>query len=79
VVITRGGVPIAFPATAKVKWTASVGALRLKPTGAQATRGGNLVARWAVPKDLTGKTIRVTLTVTSENVTVTKTHLHRIA
>jgi hypothetical protein len=76
--MTRGGNPEELPATAKVKWTATIGTLRLKPTNTKIAPGGVLVSTWRLPTAVKGKSARVTLAVTVDGVTVTKTHLHRV-
>ena len=78
VAVTRGGTAVALPATAKVRWTAMVGPTTLKSLASKFTPAGVLTSTWKLPKVLNTKVVQVRLTVTMENVTVTKTHLHRI-
>jgi hypothetical protein len=77
VAVTRGGKPATLAPTAKVAWQAKVGPLRLK-TSSVARTGNTLRATWQLPKTVKTKVVKVTLTVTSDGVTATKTHLHRV-
>jgi hypothetical protein len=43
-----------------------------------ARTGNTLRATWQLPKTVKTKVVKVTLTVTSDGVTATKTHLHRV-
>ena len=78
VMVTRAGQVETLPTTAKAKWTATIGGLRLKPTSTRIAPNSVLLSTWKVPKTVKGKVMRVTVSVTMENVTVTKVHLHRI-
>src|SRR5213078_2535175 len=77
VAVTRAGTPEALPPTAHVGWRATVGSLTLKPLGTKTT-GAALTATWKLPKAAKAKVVHITVTVTSEGVTVTKTRLQRI-
>jgi hypothetical protein len=77
VAVTRGGKPATLAPTAKVAWQAKLGTLRLK-TLSTARTGNALRATWQLPKAVKTKVVRVTLTVTSDGVTATKMHLHRV-
>ena len=77
VTVTRGGKPGALAPAATVAWQAKVGTVRLKQLST--SRAGNtLRATWLLPKAVKAKVAKVTLTVTSDGVTATKTHPHRI-
>jgi hypothetical protein len=78
VTMTRAGQSEALPATAKAQWMATIGGLRLRPTTTRVAANGVLVSTWKVPKTVKAKVMRVSVSLTVENITVTKTHLHRI-
>jgi hypothetical protein len=77
VAVTRGGTPGALAPSATVTWRAVVGGTRLR-TLSTARSGGVLRATWKLPKAVTAKVVRVTVTVATEGVVATKTHLHRV-
>ena len=54
-----------------------IGMRRLQPTRTSAANGV-LRSTWKLPARFGAKTMRLTLTVTTEGVTVTKTHLHPV-
>jgi hypothetical protein len=64
--------------TIRIAWQATYGPAKLRPLTARA-RGGVLVSTWRLPAAVRAPAVRVTLTITSEGVTATKTHLHRVA
>lgn len=78
VVMTRGGAPEALPPTAKARWQATIGNVRLKPTATKVAANGVLLSTWALPRATDEKTVRISLTVTAEGVSVTKSHVHRV-
>jgi hypothetical protein len=79
VTVARGTVGEPLPADARVTWTALVGTTRLKLRGTATRPSGAVSATWLVPKSSRGKRIRVSVTVTAENVTVSKSQTCRIA
>jgi hypothetical protein len=77
VAVTRGGKAATLSPTATVAWQAKVGTVRLKQLST--SRAGNtLRATWLLPKTVKAKVAKVAVTVTSDGVTATKTHPHRI-
>lgn len=78
VAVSRSGVPETLAPNAVVKWQATIGGVRLKPTATKVGQNGVLTSTWQLPKKAKAKVMKITLTVTMEGVTVTKTHLHRI-
>jgi len=76
--VTRAGQPETLPTTAKAKWTATLGSVPLRPASTSIGSNGVLLSTWKVPKAVKAKVMRVTVSLTVENVTVTKTHVHRI-
>ena len=78
VAVTRAGAPEALAPDAVVKWQGTVGTVRLNPTATKVGQNGVLTSTWKVPKTTKAKVFKVTLTVTMDGVTTTKTHLHRI-
>ena len=79
VTFARGAAAEPLPSTATVTWTAVVGSIKLRPRGTTRQPSGALSATWLVPKSSKGKRLRVSVTVTAENVTVSKSQLCRIA
>jgi hypothetical protein len=75
--VTRGGDPEALPPNATVTWRGTIGGVKLTPTTTRAS-GNILTSTWKIPKATKAKTVRITLTVTVEGVTTTKTHVHRV-
>jgi hypothetical protein len=78
VLMTRGGGREPLLSNSKVKWTATIGTLRLKPTSTRVGAGSVLLSSWKLPKTVTAKTIRVSLTVNVGGASVTRTHLHPV-
>ncbi len=79
--IVRSGVPEKLGTAEKVTWRAKVGSLTLRPVSAKVVRsatGATALSSWKLPKTVKAKSVRVTVTVTMEGITVTKTHVHRI-
>ena len=77
VALTRAGVPEVLSPTAKVTWRATFGNVKLRPLSTTRV-GGTLRSTWKLPRTVKAKVVRITLTITSDGVTVTKTHLHRV-
>lgn len=77
VAVTRSGVPEVLPSTAKVTWRATFGKVRLTPLATKSA-SGVLTSTWKLPATVKAKVVRVTVTVTTEGVTISKTHLHRV-
>lgn len=77
VAVTRSGVPEVLPSTAKVTWKATFGKVRLTPLATKSA-SGVLTSTWKLPATVKAKVVRVTVTVTTEGVTISKTHLHRV-
>lgn len=79
--VRRSGVPEPLAKAAVVRWQATIGGVRLKPVTtrvAPGRTGAVLRSTWKLPKAGTAKSVRVTVTVTMEKTTVTKTHVHRV-
>jgi hypothetical protein len=79
--VVRSGVPEKLGTAAKVTWQAKVGNVTLRPVAAKVVRnatGATALSSWKLPKTVKAKSVRVTVTVTMEGITVTKTHVHRI-
>ena len=77
VAVTRAGMPEVLAPTAKVTWRATFANVRLRPLSTTRA-GGTLRSTWKLPTTVKAKVVRITLTITSDGVTVTKTHLHRV-
>lgn len=78
VLVTRGGAAEQLGPTTHVTWTATAGRLRLKPRSTSMAPNGNLTSTWKVPTTMRGKSIRISVTVAVEDVTVTRTRVYRI-
>ena len=77
VAVTRAGMAEVLAPTAKVTWRATFGNLKLRPLSTTRA-GGTLRSTWKLPTTVKAKVVRITLTITSDGMTVTKTHLHRV-
>jgi hypothetical protein len=77
VAVAYAGKPAVLPPTAKVAWQAKVGSVSLRPLSTP-TAGNVLRATWQLPKIVKAKVVKVTLTVKTDGLQATKTHLHRV-
>jgi hypothetical protein len=77
VAVAYAGKPATLAPTAAVAWRAAIGPVSLKPLST--SRAGNVLrATWQLPKVVKARAAKVTLTVRTDGVTATKTHLHRV-
>jgi hypothetical protein len=71
--VMRGGVPEGLGTTATVKATATIAGKKVVGKVMPGYASGKVAAQWVIPKTAKGKTMRGSITVTLENVSVTKT------
>jgi hypothetical protein len=78
VTVARGGVSEPLGATAKIRATAAIAGTRLVGTVLPGSATGKVGVRWLVPKAAKGRSMRGTITVTLEKVSVTRTFVDRV-
>jgi hypothetical protein len=76
--VTRDGVQESLGTTAKVKATATIAGKKVVGKVMPGYGSGKVAVKWVIPKAAKGKTMRGTITVTLEKVSVTKTFAGRI-
>jgi hypothetical protein len=76
--VTRGGTQESLGTTATVKATATIAGKKVVGKVMPGYGSGKVAVKWVIPKAAKGKTMRGTITVTLEKVSVTKTFAGRI-